>query len=138
MFERVFTVTDFYDCPRGGIASFRRRPHAYSCLFDSAMDEYADVYELREIDAETLALALEDWAIWRRWRSAFDEGRTSLDTHPALDEDRARHETIAPLFAQRLAAHRGPVTRARGDFRLREASAHDLEVEWTLELTAES
>ncbi len=133
MFERVYTVTGYYDGPREGIASFRGRAHAYTCLFDASKDEYGDVYELRPIDEETLALALEDWAIWRRWRSAFDNGHAALETHPALDEDRARHELIAPQLAQRLASHVGPGTRARGRFRQREGSSHEVEVEWTPE-----
>ena len=33
-FERVYTMTDDYDGPRRGIASFRGKPHAYTCPFD--------------------------------------------------------------------------------------------------------
>jgi hypothetical protein len=58
---------------------------------------------------------LEHWDIWLRWESAFHEGRTTLETHPALPEDRARHEELQAL----LAAQAEPVksVRARALFR---------------------
>ena len=96
MVERVYTVTDYYDGPRRGIANFCGRPYAYTCPFDFWKDEYADLYELHAIDDETFALALEDWAIWLRWRRAFDDGLTSLDTHPALPDDHTRHVELRP------------------------------------------
>jgi hypothetical protein len=33
-FEKVYTVTDFYDGPRGGIANFRGHPHVYESLWN--------------------------------------------------------------------------------------------------------
>jgi len=32
------------------------------------LGEYPRCFQWRPIDAELLALVLEDWAIWRRWR----------------------------------------------------------------------
>jgi hypothetical protein len=130
--ERVYTVTDHYDGPREGIATFCGRPYAYRCPFDFWKDEYADLYELHAIDDETLALALEDWAIWSRWRKAFDDGLTSIDTHPALPDDGARHAEIAPLLAECLAVRDVRALLVRGRFHPREGSADHLEVEWTL------
>ena len=130
--ERVYTVTGYYDGPREGIATFCGRVYAYRCPFDSRKDEFADLYELHAIDEETLALALEDWAIWLRWRRAFDAGLTSLDTHPALPDDHARHTELAPLLAERLSIRDPHPLRVRGRFHLREGSTHELEVEWTL------
>ena len=124
-------MTDFCDGPREGIANFCGRAYAYRCPFDFWKDEYGDIYELHVIDDGTLALALEDWAIYLRWRKAWDEGRTSLDTHPALPDDSARHTIIAPLLAQRLASRDVHPLLVRARFRVREGSAHDLEVEWT-------
>lgn len=103
-FERVYTMTDYYDGPRGGIASFRGRPHVYESMFADARDAYSDVFELRPVDDETFRLALEDWEMWLRWEDAFARGATSIETHPALPVDRARHDELAPLLASRLAA----------------------------------
>ena len=42
-FERVFTMTDFYDGPRCGIANFDGRPHVYDALFNDREESYADL-----------------------------------------------------------------------------------------------
>ena len=136
-FERVYTMTNYYDGPRGGIASLRGRPHAYTSTFDVADDGYSELFELRAVDDETLRLALEDWEIWLRWDDAFKAGGVDLKTHPALPADRARHDEIAPQLASRLAALAGPVIEASGEFR--PSPGHEtsgggrwLEVRWTI------
>jgi hypothetical protein len=129
-FERVYTMTDYYDGPRGGIADLDGRPHLYSSPFEFWKDEYEDLYELRPVDGDTLALALEDWEIWLRWEEAFHAGRTAPDAHPALPADRARHDELAPLLAARLAALPRPSIRARGEFRP-SGRGRWLEVRWS-------
>ena len=136
-FERVYTMTDYYDGPRGGIASVNGRPHVYTSIFDSSEDEYSDVFELRLVDDTTLQLALEDWEIWLRWEDAHRAGVASLETHPALPADRLRHDEIAPILAARLAALTSPAVRARAEFR--PTPAHEnagrgrwLEARWTM------
>jgi hypothetical protein len=84
MFERVYTVHDYYDRPRSGIANFGGRPHYYSCEWDKAADDYADSFTLVSIDEETLDLALEQWAIWKEWEVAFHKGQRHRESHPAL------------------------------------------------------
>jgi len=135
-FERVYTMTDFYDGPRGGIALVGGRPHTYDSLFLDDNDDQ-DLFELRLVDDETLALAVEDWAIWLRWEDAFYAGTATIETHPALPADRARHDEIAPIINARLDAFPGPPIRARAEFR--PAPGHDdagrgrwLEARWTL------
>jgi hypothetical protein len=93
-YERVFTVTDFYDGPRKGIANYRGAPHFYDCIFDEAKDEYSELFQLTTIDAETFQLAMEDWNIWRRWAFAFHAGETDASTHPALPQDANRHAEL--------------------------------------------
>lgn len=133
-YERVYTMTDYYDGPRRGIADFDGRPHLYEARFEDAVG-YTDTFELREIDAETLALALEDWAIWLRWDEAFHAGRTTVDTHPALPGDRVRYVEVAPMLDARLALLGGPIVVAFGTFRTRAGHADGgrgrfLEVQW--------
>lgn len=88
------------------------------------------------MDDETFRLALEDWAIWRRWEEAFHAGQTTSDTHPALPADRARHDELTAVLTERLAALGGTVTRAHAEFRV-EPGNHEagrgraLEVRWT-------
>ncbi len=95
--EAVHTVTDYYDSPRRGIADFYGRPHAYQSLWDNFEDDWSDAFLLQPIHDETFRLAMEDWEIWHRWKSAFHSGRTTLETHPALPADRHRHDEVAAV-----------------------------------------
>jgi hypothetical protein len=135
-FERVYTMTDYYDGPRGGIASFNGKPHAYASLFDTSEEDYSDTFELRPVDDETLRLALEDWEIWIRWQDAYRAGLVSIESHPALPTDRERHDEITPILVARLEALSGPVVRARAIFRPTPGHADAeggrwLEAQWT-------
>jgi hypothetical protein len=59
---------DYYDGPRSGFADFEGRPHAYRALWDVAEDDFdaEGRFALMPITPQLLAIALEDWAIWRR------------------------------------------------------------------------
>jgi hypothetical protein len=116
-YERVHTVTDYWDQPRTGVADFHGVPHAYQAVFDEAEDEWSDICLLRPIDDETFHLALEGNEIFERWLHAFHAGRTSLDTHPALPEDRHRHEEISSLLKPRMTIDPDQAIRARVEFR---------------------
>lgn len=118
-FERVYTMTDYYDGPRGGVANFRGAPHLYRSVYldSETWDPDEDRFELQPISSEALKLALEDWAIWRRWEDAFHAGQTDESTHPALPEDRARHEVVEAALARELAATANRRFIVRGDFR---------------------
>jgi hypothetical protein len=136
-YERVYTMTDYYDGPRAGIANFRGKPHVYISPFDRSKDRYAEWYELRPVDDETLRLALETWEIWLRWDDAHHAGLAGLETHPALPPDRARYDKIKPVLAARLTASPGPPIRASGVFR--PTAGHEnagggrwMEVLWTV------
>lgn len=135
-FEPVYTMTDYWDGPRAGLASFDGRPHAYASRFDEAKDDYEDVFELRPVDDETLQLALEDWQIFLRWEEAYRAGKVTLDAHQTLLEDRARHQELAGVLGERLAALPGPVTLARAVFRPAPGQTgagrgRAVEVQWT-------
>jgi hypothetical protein len=145
-FERVYTVTDYYDGPRGGVANFRGEPHRYRSVYlDSATWEPdEDRFELQPISAEALQLALEDWAIWRRWEEAFHTGQTDLSTHPALPEDRARHEVIEAALAEASSSNVSSCLIARGEFRVVDRPSDSpkgvlstMEVRWSELPTAE-
>ncbi len=116
-FERVHTMTDFYDGPRGGIADLDGRPHLYESEWEDSADDYASTFLLSPIGPDLLALALEDWAIWERWWTAFHSGAATLDTHPALPGDRARHDELEQVLKNRLTIDPENFVRARGTFR---------------------
>ena len=77
--ERVYTVNDFYDGPRLGVADYNGQPHLYESRWDDSEgrwegekgeEGYLDNFWLSPITAEELVLVLEDWAIWERWEAA--------------------------------------------------------------------
>src|SRR5262249_22272614 len=100
--EEVFTVEDYYDGPRKGVAKFRGQPHFYDCLFDQAKGEYSDLYHLTPLPQSISELAKEDWAIWKKWEAAFHSGEETIESYPALPQDRARHQEIRAILASTL------------------------------------
>lgn len=100
--DRVYTVTDFYDGPRGGVASFRGAPHCYTWQGEVNGNNWPAIFLLWPIDAATFELAREDWVIWLRWEAAFKSGVTTLETHPALPDDRPRMEQLQALLERQF------------------------------------
>jgi hypothetical protein len=136
VFERVFTVTDYYDGPRAGIADLDGVPHFYESEWADGEDLDADVFKLSPVPEDVLPLALEDWQIWRRWEVAFHRGEATQETHPALPIERARHDELVLLLADRAGVDASNAVRASGTFRARPdldeygLGFHPLEVEW--------
>jgi hypothetical protein len=117
-FERVYTVNEFYDGPRAGFADCDGAPHVYTSHWSEALDDWSPDFTLRPISAELLTLALEDWAIWRRWETAFRAGETTVATHPALPADATRHAELAPLIEAALTFGPTEGFPAEGEFKL--------------------
>ncbi len=135
MFEPVYTMTDFYDGPRRGIASFQGQPYLYQSRFSDIDSDSEDTSLLSPVAPETLEIAIESWRIWLRWEVAFREGRTSEETHPSLPADSARCAELDIELADRLKIDESAAVCALGDFRTRPGSSIELgtslEVEWT-------
>jgi hypothetical protein len=127
--DRVHTVNIHSDGPRLGIADVDGVPHIYEAEFDDSSDEYGDTYLVSPVDSGLLALVLEDWEIWLRWYSARKRGEASLESHPALPEDRERHEALKIAIGDRLRADRAHAKCLKACF---EVSPHDgrMIVEW--------
>jgi hypothetical protein len=137
-FERVFTVWDYYDGPRSGIAEFLGQPHYYVCEWNAALNDYAETFILTPVDDETLSLALEQWAIWQEWDSARHRGVVSQSTHPALPGVHPRYAELEALLKARISLPSTDSHRVRAIFQARSGQAstppgvlRDLEVEWS-------
>jgi hypothetical protein len=136
-YERVHTVTDYYDGPRKGIADLDGRPHLYESEWDDLADNYAFTFKLSPVTAEVFALAMESWRIWLRWETAFHRGQTTQDTHPALPEERSRFFELEPLLKAELKIVDGNYVRAQGEFKpfpnsgWRGVGFVPLQVKWT-------
>jgi len=133
-YELVHTITDFYDGPRSGVADFQNKPCFYQCVFDESADDWSAKFQISPIDSETFQLALEDWAIWRRWEKAYYAGQTTLKTHPALPEDRQRFEELRPILTGKLKIDPNDYALAYADFRRRPGTEAKpvVEVKWTV------
>jgi hypothetical protein len=132
--ERVHTISDYYDGPRLGVADIEGVPHIFQSSFDTVLNDFPDFYLVSPIDSDLFTLVLEDWAIWLRWFVARGRGETSDDTHPALPKDRARHEAIEQLIGERLAVDPKNNRRLIANFRNPARSWKNWdgwEVEWT-------
>ena len=100
--DRIYTVNGYHDGPQLGVAEYQGKPHIYQKQFDADADEYTNQFLLSEIEPALLALVLEDWEIWLRWNVAYRQGQVSVDTHPALPDERPRHNELKKLIGDRL------------------------------------
>jgi hypothetical protein len=129
--ERIFTINDFWDCPRLGVAQVFGRPHIYESPFNSLKDDFEDFYLVCPIDPDLLALVLEDWEIWNRYSEAFDRGEVSREDHPALPQDRPRHTDIKGLIGTRLRTDPSNCRKLRAEFRRVGQGWNGMEVQWS-------
>lgn len=125
MSDPVYAVDLIHDRPIEGFASFEDGPHHFKCEFDEDADEYSDVYCLSPISVATLQLVLDRWQIWLRWNAAFRANETSLDTHPALPNERARYNELNEAIDQALKGSETTASWARAKF------LPDETAEWT-------
>lgn len=115
-YEEVFTVTDYYDGPRQGIANYIGVPHFYECIFDENKQNYSDLFRLTPLEPSVFQLAMESWSIWERWESAFRAGRANRDSHPALPEDRPRYEELERVLDSVLKTDMAKCIVRKGSF----------------------
>jgi hypothetical protein len=115
-YEAVFTIDDYRDGPRSGVANFHGAPHFYECIFDEQADDYSNSYLLIPLSQEAFQAAIESWQIFLRWRTAHDLGKASDETHPALPEDKNRDNETKQLLNQAIASGRPNATRATAEF----------------------
>ena len=97
-YETVFTVTEYSDWPRKGIANFQGAPHLYEWVSNGAEDDESKLFRLMPLSAEVFQLAMEEWEIWRRWLVAFYEKKTDISTRPALSIDISRHAELKRIL----------------------------------------
>jgi hypothetical protein len=137
-YERVHTVSDYYDGPREGLADYGGEPHRYKSHWNEAADDWAETFELSPIDADTFRLEMERWQIWRAWERAFHSGNATQESHPGYGGKNARYDELAKLIEPRMLALKPIKARLTAGFRAlpgQELPGHmmrELEVEWGL------
>lgn len=136
-YELVFTVTDYYDGPRKGIANYQGKPHLYECIFDETADNYSESFLLTPLDLESFQLAMEDWEIWRRWEDASHSGKADESTHPALPHEAKRHAELKQILDKSLVTNLQKAVTRIGQFdvlgksNLPRGALRPLQVKWT-------
>jgi hypothetical protein len=137
MYEDVLTMTDYYDGPRCGIALYQDAPHLYQSRWSDIHQQSEDTFLLMPLSEDVVRLALEDWAIWERWETAFHSGKTTQATHPALPEDTNRHKQLESLLKEKLILNEANTFCAKAKFRTAQTESNklgmkQLVVEWEL------
>jgi hypothetical protein len=128
-FERVHTIWDYYDGPREGLADFLGQPHYYKSSWDTAADDWSPMYELAPVDAETLQLALEQWAIWLAWNEKFRAGQVAEESHPGHGGKIPRYDELEVILKSRIPDLESNRVTAEGSF---DTIAGESVVQWVL------
>lgn len=131
-FEPVYTMTDWYDGPRRGVASFNGRPYLYESCWSNIESDEDDMFLLSPISDRLFAAVIEDWEIWRRWEVAYKSGSTTIETHPALPNDRERHVELATILKAQLGLDEHDRVAAKAIFRYNSDKEPSVEAEWTI------
>lgn len=136
-FEPVHTVWDYHDGPVTGLAAYCDQPHYFERIFDEAVDEYSERFSLSPIDSDTFRIALEQWAIWSAWETAFHSGKVAHQTHPGYGGRDRRYDELESQLNDRLARVQPLPSQFKGDFRavanapeLPQGVLRPMEVEW--------
>jgi hypothetical protein len=117
-FERGYTIDEWRQGPRAGVANFAGSPHFYRAVGESGEGVWSpngDRFELTPLPPELLELVLEANALFHRWHPG---PRTPNEPAPALSgapEDRARYADLQRQIADGL-AKRHPIAIMRGHF----------------------
>lgn len=114
--ERVHTMTGWYDGPTGGVADVDGVPHIYVRDFSDARDGWTENYWLQPVGVERLALILEQRAIWAAWLAAFWAGGAPPSSTPPLSTLPKRYHELEALIGP-LVADPATSTLRRGEFR---------------------
>ena len=91
--EKVHTVDVFWDGPIAGAANLEEKPHYFDVVEDDI--EFPDgslSFTLTSISEEVFQLIIENAQIRLRWQKAIDNEEASMDSEPALPEDREKHD----------------------------------------------
>lgn len=135
--EPVLMVWDYYDGVRSGVALYLGEPHYFDCEFDHAAG-YTNVFRLWPMNQTLLALATEQWRIYRAWERRFHSGEVSVETHPGNRGQNSRYDEIEDQLDQYFGSLGEPAYRAVADFDARkyqpdlpDGCLKELEVTWS-------
>jgi hypothetical protein len=140
-YELVFTVLEYYDGPRKGIASYRKTPHFFDCIISNDKNEYSEKYFLTPLDDETYRLAMEASEIFRKWEIRFHDNKRTSTTSGAYLLDTKKYRAINRVLDKRLVTIPRQAIIRIGHFdvlwrpKLPKGVIRPLQVKWTAQPT---
>jgi hypothetical protein len=134
-YDKVFTVLEYCDGPRKGIAGCAARPHFFECLTNEE-NGYSDQYLLTPISNATFRLAMEASEIWRKWELIFLSGRRSGTSSRDYLQDTQRYRKLNRVLKKRLVTVSRNAVARTGEFealgrpKLPKGAMRPLQVKW--------
>ncbi len=125
LYEKVITVSDYYDGPRQGVANFQGRPYFYDCILGKA--DYTNHFQLTPIPTPSLKFIFEEDQISQRWQALRRSGAEVDDDKPYLPVDEARYLQLRSILAPLLKTDSKQSVTREGHFRTIQGR---LEVGW--------
>ncbi|MDQ2799126.1 MAG: hypothetical protein M3Y13_05725 [Armatimonadota bacterium] len=98
--EIVYTVFNYWDGPRAGVADFHGSPHFFQCIFDEVADEWSNVFRLSPVAKNTVSLTKNEWQEWYWWKHDFGQGKAEVEARPDVY---ARYSPIDGMLFQAFA-----------------------------------
>ena len=108
-------VWDLYDGVRTGLADFKGSPCYFSSVFE---EEYTDKFEVSPINEEFLALATEQWEIYRDWEMLYHSGKEKLSNHPGHGGISQRYDELENTLKGQLSTLNPHSELYRPEFRV--------------------
>jgi hypothetical protein len=122
--DKVHTIHDRDGLwPLHGLADLDGKPHFYARQFDAERDAWSEILLLMPAEPELVALEMERWALWLRWKGAFDLRQS---THAAAHE---RYYGLRAELGDRWRPQPERSRRMTGQFR--DTRGPDPWVQWT-------
>ncbi|UVI29232.1 hypothetical protein [Paenibacillus spongiae] len=93
-YEKVYTIHDWWDGPKTGVADYQGVPYIFNRNFDEALDDYDDYYLLSPITNQQFELIIEGYEIWLLYRDASNEQKDASKIYGSLPYDQERYLEI--------------------------------------------
>lgn len=98
-FETVHVELDWYDGPRAGVADINGVPHYFRAVHDYAHpDDPDDEYLVWPAVRQALSWEREQWDIFVKWNTRYENGTATVDGHPGHGGVDARYDELTALL----------------------------------------
>ena len=96
--EKVHIELEWYDGPREGIAEVQGKLSRFKSVFSEEMDDYISGFIVFPVSEEVYNLEKEQWLIFVRWNTEYENGQKEVSSHPGIKGNNKRWEEINALL----------------------------------------